>query len=94
MTYWYRMNVYIWILIAILVYCSIKPIRTIYQNGGAGEIDFRQCSGKYKVTIPPYVQREDPLIKDDQNPWAKASMSHCRSDQQCLSGKCDNYFCT
>lgn len=54
--------------------------------------DLNNCAKQYSLTWG-----NDPLIFRRQmlpdNPFAKDSGSHCRSDVQCKSGKCHGWFC-
>ena len=99
------MEIYLLILIALIVYCCIRFDDTQQQIGGSGEIDYRtcrednfnpastKCGEQYKVILPKYVQKEDPLIRYGRHPWEKPKGVACRSNVQCQSGNCDGYFC-
>lgn len=52
----------------------------------------KQCYDRYKVKWQP-----DPnnfkQVQLKKNPFAKKRDSHCRSDVQCQSGHCNEWYC-
>lgn len=71
---------------------SSDEIKNFWMSTGSRSASLDDCAKKYSVKW-----QNDPLIFKNRevpdNPFAKDRGSHCRSDKQCKSGQCCDWFC-
>lgn len=86
-------NVTSWFLMLVII--SVLWMSCSGKGSGAGKPsydDMVKCSDEDRVRW-----ESDPAMFQEYNypvnPFGRREWSHCRSNSQCVGGKCDQWFC-